>query len=316
MHCAQCVSASSTEKTARIGPHTASIPSELQTRSLPTEAAPHRSSSRPLQAPPPPAVSKDEAAPPPHPRSVALRKKTWNDAFLCFIKAQPHSSPPSTPPVSQGCRRDPEDVSLPWARRTLRCSADAPCSHARLWLQVPGEAEAALPVSALQQGDAGAGPSVYLWASVLWHLSARIPQVRGVFVCSHEAADTGASFGRATVNNGCVGVSSPFPQPPCALILLWWPPPCPPPATTRDRPAGVILSTFVQKNVMKDTADASGWHLSRACHCSAGGREKKLHDFLWRLHHLLVRKAVCIHANAANVQPAPLVCARALLRAG
>lgn len=37
-------------------------------------------------------------------------------------------------------------------------------------------------------------------------------------VCSHEAGDTRASFGRATVNNGCVGVSSPFPQP----LVHWY----------------------------------------------------------------------------------------------
>lgn len=250
----------------------------------------------PQIAPPPGAaglfaatVSKDEPAPPPHPRSVALRKKTWNDAFLRLIKAQPHS------PGFTGLLGRPRGRLDPFNPQNHPSFTDAPCSHARVWLQVPGEAEAALPVSALQQGDAGAGPSVYLWTSVLWHLSARIPQVRGVFVCSHEAGDTRAGFGRATVNNGCVGVSSPFPQPPCAPILLWWPP------TTRDRHAGLLSSSFIQKNVMKDTTDMSRWHLSVACHCSAGGGGNVL--FLQRLHHLLVRKAVCNHANAANVNP-------------
>lgn len=102
-----------------------------------------------------------------------------------------------------------------------------------------------------------------------------------VFVCSHEAGDTGASFGRATVNNGCVGVSSPFPQPPSILILLWWP---------RQHVTGLQrlfhLHLF-RKNVMKDTTDVSRRRLSGACHCSA--EEKHVFFPLWRLHHPLVR---------------------------
>ena len=209
-------------------------------------------------------VRTDKPAPPPHSRSVALRKKTWNDAFLCLIKAQPHS------PGSTGLLGRPRGRLYTFSPPNHPSYRDAPCSHARLRLQVPGEAEAALPVSALQQGDEGAGPSVYLWPSVLWHLSARIPQVRGVFVCSHEAGETKASFGRATVNNRCVGVSSPSPQPACAFILLWWPPPPPHDntwATCRD----YFVFIYSEKNVTKDTGEVSRLHLSVACHCSAGG---------------------------------------------
>lgn len=204
-----------------------------------------------------PLVRKDKPAPPPHSRSVALRKTTWYDAFLRLITAHPHS------PGSTGLSERPRGRLPTFNQQNRPTFANAPCSHARVWLQVPGEAETALPVSALQQGDAGAGPSVYLWTSVLWYLSARIPQVRGVFVCSREAGDTRASFGRATVNNGCVGVSSPFSQPPCALILLWWP---------RQHVTGLqglFYLHLLRKNVMQGTTDVSRSRLSGGCHCSA-----------------------------------------------
>lgn len=289
MHCAQCVSASSTEETARIRPHTATIPQSCkpahrglnppQIASLPGAAAPFVA-----------AVRKDKPAPPPHSRSVALRKTTWYDAFLRLITAQPHS------PGSRGLSERPRERSATFNLQNRPTYTDAPCSHARVWLQVPGEAEEALPVSPLQQGDAGAGPSVYLWTSVLWHLSARIPQVRGVFVCSHEAGDTGGSFGRATVNNGCVGVSSPFPQPPSVLILLWWP---------RQHVTGLqglFHLHLLRKNAMKDTTDVSRRRLSGACHCSA---EEK-HGFfppVTAASSTGQRNRSCHDANAANVQP-------------
>lgn len=85
--------------------------------------------------------------------------------------------------------------------RTFTCSPERRSrSHARLRLQVPGEAEEALPVSALQQGHAGAGAGLHLWTPLLWHLSARIPQVRRrsclcVFVCVRARALTASSVG-------------------------------------------------------------------------------------------------------------------------
>lgn len=97
---------------------------------------------------------------------------------------------------------DPRTVTCSPERRS--CSRSRSRRHARLRLQVPGEAEAALPVSALQQGHAGAGAGLHLWTPLLWHLSARIPQVRRarvalcIFICMrvHVCARAGCQLCR------------------------------------------------------------------------------------------------------------------------
>lgn len=144
----------------------------------------------------------DESAEP----DPSAAEGTWYEPLIGFTAAQLDS------PVCGGIERT--FVPLTCSRRPDK--SDRTCSHARVWLQVPGEAKETLPVSALQQSDAGARPSVHLWTPLLWHLPARISEVCCVFVCTGIhlfAGDTGnywRSFGWAAVNKSIGVPCSPF----------------------------------------------------------------------------------------------------------
>lgn len=148
------------------------------------------------------ALREDESAEP----DPSAAEGTWYEPLIGFTAAQLDS------PVCGGIERT--FVPLTCSRRPDK--SDRTCSHARVWLQVPGEAKETLPVSALQQSDAGARPSVHLWTPLLWHLPARISEVCCVFVCTGIhlfAGDTGnywRSFGRAAVNKSKGVPCSPF----------------------------------------------------------------------------------------------------------
>lgn len=89
-------------------------------------------------------------------------------------------------PVSAASRRRPQPGNAARARRGLwgrRVPGPArpcplPARHARLRLQVPGEAQAAAAVPTVREAHARACAGVYLWPPLLRHLPAGVSQVR------------------------------------------------------------------------------------------------------------------------------------------
>lgn len=111
MHCAQCVSASSTGKTATTGPHTAAIPHSCQPANAADASRLRSLLCRALQPCLLPLSARTNLRLLHIPDLSLCGRTTWNDAFLCLIKAQPHSP---------GCCREPEDAYIHLARRSSR----------------------------------------------------------------------------------------------------------------------------------------------------------------------------------------------------
>lgn len=107
-------------------------------------------------------------------------------------------------PVSAASRRRPQRGNAARARRGLwgrRVPGPArpcppPARHARLRLQVPGEAQAAAAVPTVREAHARACAGVYVWPPLLRHLPAGVSQVRpGVVGLGRRCRGSGQCMG-------------------------------------------------------------------------------------------------------------------------